>query len=243
MKRIEITDELKEVVKYAVDEEIKRRRRKLFQKIMLGILFLPFAIWAASIAIPNRFSDGDTLSASKLNENFDTVYAKVNDHETRMLAVEALALPLGDYAFLEGSYASGVQEGGCTTGTWTTRVVNATISSSGSAISLNASQITLTPGSYHVFASAGGRALGTHRIRLRNISDNSDALVGTSEESNVADTVTIRSFVNGVITITASKTFEVQHRCQTTYAGAYGYPSTFGINEVYTTVQIRRIKY
>jgi len=47
------------------------------------------ALYAAAITKPHTFSDGDTLSAAILNANFDALYAKVNELDTRVSAEEA----------------------------------------------------------------------------------------------------------------------------------------------------------
>lgn len=66
-------------VSQAVAAELAKYRRRRLLVWGICLVFMPITIWAASISIPNRFSDGDTLSATKLNDNFDTLKNKVND--------------------------------------------------------------------------------------------------------------------------------------------------------------------
>lgn len=57
----------------------KRRRQKRI--VWLAAFFvIPLGLWAATV-IPNGFADGDTLSAAKLNENFQALAAKIDAME------------------------------------------------------------------------------------------------------------------------------------------------------------------
>jgi hypothetical protein len=52
-----------------------------------------------------------------------------------------------------------------------------------------------------------------------------------------------RSVLAGTITLTASKTFELQHRVTTTRATTgFGQPATFGDSEIYSIVKITKVK-
>jgi len=57
----------------------KTKRRKLLIKIAAAI-FVPFGLWAATI-ISHGFADGETLSAEKLNANFQPLAAKIDAME------------------------------------------------------------------------------------------------------------------------------------------------------------------
>ena len=102
--KIEISAEIKAAVKQAMAAE-KRRQLRL-KLILIGAvaIFSPVIIYAASIAIPHRFSDGDTLSAAKLNENFDTLTTKVNSLDSK----------IGTYCGLTGSTYTGATVAGYT---------------------------------------------------------------------------------------------------------------------------------
>lgn len=68
-----MTPEEKIAVLEARLERLENRRR---QKFLLGIstaaMMLPLGLWAATV-LPNTFSDGETLSAAKLNANFQAL--------------------------------------------------------------------------------------------------------------------------------------------------------------------------
>ncbi len=82
---------------------------------------------------------------------------------------------------------------------------------------------------------------GYHKAKLRNITDSSDTIIGTSEFGFVYDGGS-RSFVNGRFTISAQKTFELQHRCANTMTtNGFGTPSGLSVVEVYADVQIWKV--
>lgn len=110
-----------------------------------------------------------------------------------------------------------------------------------------ANQFTLQPGTYYfegkVFAyTTSVIASFTHRLRLQNLTDGTTAILGTnalgSQESDFGMT---HSFIDGVVTITSPKTFQLQHRCSiaNTFAGQ---AMNYGENEVYTTLKITKIE-
>ena len=132
-----------------------------------------------------------------------------------------------------------------TQGDWRTRFLNTTIGSNtitGSSLSSN--QFTLPSGVYRIFVSCPANYCGIHKIRLRNITDSSDTLIGTSEfttpnDSSITSTC---SQIRGIFTITSIKTFEIQHRCSVTRAtSGFGYPSSFSIPEIYSIVELWKL--
>jgi len=72
--------QIEEIVAAKVTAEIARIRRKRLIFWAIGFVFVPLTLWAAAIVKPNTFSDGDTLSAAKLNDNFDTIFIKLNEY-------------------------------------------------------------------------------------------------------------------------------------------------------------------
>ena len=137
---------------------------------------------------------------------------------------------------------SGTNGGTFTSGAWRTRVLN-TIQTSQSWASLGSNQITLAAGSYYVEASAPGVQVDFHKIKLRNITDSTDDLIGSSECSNsLLNPMSTSSIMRGVITIAASKVYEIQHRCFTTASTiGLGDSSSLGVSEIYTQVSITKV--
>ena len=108
--------------------------------------------------------------------------------------------------------------------------------------SLSSNQITLATGTYYINAMAPGFNLGRHQTALYNITDSSFEIIGSSEYGTASTNAVTRSFLNSRFTISAQKTFELQHRCETTDTTyGFGVDSAFSQVCVYAEVQIWRI--
>ena len=89
---------------------------------------------------------------------------------------------------------------------------------------------------------APGFNLGRHQTALYNITDSSFEIIGSSEYGTASTNAVTRSFLNGRFTISAQKTFELQHRCETTdNTYGFGVDSAFSQVSVYAEVQIWRL--
>jgi hypothetical protein len=138
--------------------------------------------------------------------------------------------------------ANNTSPNSATAGSFVKRDLNTVMTNEISGASLSSSQITLPSGTYYIYASAPAYYCNRHKIKLRNTTDSSDTLIGTSEISIQAGEVNCRSFISGRFTISAQKVFEIQHRIQTNgNANNFGYPSNFSVVEVYTDVQIWKV--
>lgn len=140
--------------------------------------------------------------------------------------------------------ATGTAGGDFTTGDWRTRVLNTERTNEISGASVSSNQITLPAGTYFIQASAPANKVTDHKTRLRNITDGTTTLVGTSENNITAstgDTMT-RSHINGRFTIAGTKVFEIQHRCDNTVNGdGFGRASGYSEVEIYTDVMIWKV--
>jgi hypothetical protein len=105
--------------------------------------------------------------------------------------------------------------------------------------SLSSNQITLDAGTYECRISAPAFEVERHQAKLRNVTDNSDVMIGTSAFAHDAGYVHIRSFISGKFTIASSKALEVQHRCTDT--DSFGLDCNFGVNEVYTVAEFWKV--
>jgi hypothetical protein len=138
---------------------------------------------------------------------------------------------------------SGTNGGTFTSGSFQTRTLNTSVTNEISGASLSSNQIILPSGTYFIIASAAAYQVDSHKVKLRNITDSSDVLIGTSERiaSAITDSQT-RSFVIGRFTISAQKTFELQHRCATTSSTfGFGCNAAYSVVEVYADVQIWKV--
>jgi len=149
--------------------------------------------------------------------------------------------------FLKDIKPAGTAGGTFSGGAWQTRVLNTIENAmSYSWISLASNQFTLQPGTYEIEASAPAQGVNQHQAKIRNITDGTDAIIGTSEYTTNANTgyVPTRSLVHGSITITSAKVFELQHRANSSYsANGFGEPSGMvtGLSEVYSIIKIRKL--
>ena len=145
-------------------------------------------------------------------------------------------------AFIKDVKTSGTAGGTATAGSYQTRTLNTLEDPSGIVTSLSSNQFTLPAGTYVIEASAPAQYVTAHKIKVRNITDSTDQIIGSSERAeNSGPVVTTRSNAFGRFTIAASKTFEIQHRVQNTKStDGFGNPSSFSDSEIYTIVKITR---
>lgn len=140
-----------------------------------------------------------------------------------------------DYILIREEQSSGVNGGTFTSGAWRTRPLNTEVEDTGNNASIASNQITLAAGTYRTQGWASTFSVGRHKAKLRNISDNTDTIIGSSELNS--NNVT-RSKIEGRFTIASSKVFEIQHRCQTTQASiGMGVSCDFGVLEVYLAIE------
>jgi hypothetical protein len=141
--------------------------------------------------------------------------------------------------------ASGTGGATTTAGVYFARNLNTLEDTTGIITSLASNQFVLPSGQYYIEAVCPSFYIGTHKSKLRNVTDGTDAILGSSEraENSTAGGTQTSSFVFGTVTLSTAKTFEIQTRVQTTYAGpGQGISAGYGDNETYTQVKITKIK-
>ena len=108
---------------------------------------------------------------------------------------------------------------------------------------MSSNQITLPAGTYLVDATCPAYAVDNHKARLQNITDGQTLLVGMSHRSANGNSTQTQSLINGIIILTAEKTLELQHYCQTTLStSGFGNPTSIsGVNEVYSIIVINKV--
>ena len=146
------------------------------------------------------------------------------------------------YAQVCDRKSSGSHGGSFASGDWRTRELNTEAFDPDGIVTLSSNQFTLQAGSYFINAMAPAQSVVNHQLRLRNITDSNNALFGfaayASQSSGSATDDNDYAFLKGRITISSAKTFELQHRCNTTRNGAgFGQPGTFA-EETYASVEI-----
>lgn len=146
-------------------------------------------------------------------------------------------------AVLSDRQTSGTAGGTFTSGAWQTRAINTEEYDADGIVSISANQFTLQAGTYRIIATAPAVGVDKHKARLRNVTDGTTTLLGTSQYSASASTyAATESRIDNVFTIASAKTFEIQHQGQTTRAtSGFGVPSSLSVDEIYTVVCIIKL--
>jgi len=152
----------------------------------------------------------------------------------------AVAIPT---LYIEDQKANNTPGGTSVTDVWTQRNLNTVLLNSISGASLASNRITLPAGTYFVEASAPAFESQRHKLKLYNYSDSTDILIGSSQHTyTTTNYIVTRSFVKGVFTLAAQKVVELRHRVAVgSAAQGFGVESNFGVIEVYSQIEIRKI--
>lgn len=161
------------------------------------------------------------------------------------------ALNYEDFLFIRDEKASGTGGGTFTSGAWRTRDLNTVKVNNITGASLASNQITLPAGTYWVEAKApaysyNGNFISNHKVKLRNITDSSDALIGDNQVAYANITTVVSqtySMVQGQFNIAGSKVFELQHQCAVSggAGNSFGVNMSFGVVEVYSEIKIWKV--
>ncbi len=150
----------------------------------------------------------------------------------------------GQLLHIQDQKTSGSDGGTFTSGSWQKRTCDDVQTNEISGASESSSVITLPAGTYWIEASAPAKRTNNNKIRFRNTSDSSDAVIGQNTNANTDDTSSGHSFaqLKGRFTIASAKNFELQHRAQTTRStDGFGAAATFSVVEVYADVSIWKV--
>lgn len=125
------------------------------------------------------------------------------------------------YILIKDEKASGDTSGTFTAGDWRTRDLTVIAHDDTGQVSLNSNQFTLPAGTYVCNAKAPAETVRQHTARLQNITDGTTTLPGsTGLDNEVSGSLRTAgySFITGTFTISAPKTFELQHQGRDTRA-------------------------
>jgi hypothetical protein len=154
---------------------------------------------------------------------------------------QAVATSSSNVCFIKDVKSSGTSGGNFTFLTWQTRDLN-TVEGNSSLVTLAANQFTLPSGTYIFRIEAPAYAVAGHKAKLRNITDGTDAIIGRAAFADNPFKGESISIVEGMVTITSAKVFEVQHFCNVSQnANGLGASTSMGTAEVYTQVQITKV--
>ncbi len=164
----------------------------------------------------------------------------------RVASGQGLRLPqlVGVGFLIQDEKSTGTSGGDSSVGA-NTRDLNTEILNTIPGAFLGTNQFTLDSGTYEITARAPAGNSGRNRLYLFNVTDSSEALVGTSDRNNAPDTAFFgmgTAHLEGEFTITATKTFELRHEMELAHSG-----SGLGINigdgeiEIYARVYIIKV--
>lgn len=190
----------------------------------------------------------DELTADASPTIDDLLYV-VNDPAgtpvDRKVTIEDVLALAHDYVKVSDVKAYDTNGGSSTSGSWQTRVINTEDTDTRNICSIASNQITLAAGTYECWIVSPYYRSNQGITRLRNITDGSTELVGTSfYSSNGGDYAIATSFIVGRFAIAAQKVFEVQYYVQNSYAtlglGVRG--NVNGTSNVYTIAEFKRVR-
>jgi hypothetical protein len=161
-------------------------------------------------------SSATALEFAAVSDNFSTQLLHVRDEKSSGTAAQTL-----------------------TSGSFVKRDLNTVMTNEISGASLSSSVITLPSGTYFIYAGVPFYANKELKSKLRNTSDSTDTLIGTSGFTSDSNGFFGWSWVIGRFTIAAQKNFEIQARVGFTDTG--GKAVNFSVVEVYTDVQIWKV--
>lgn len=143
-------------------------------------------------------------------------------------------------AYISEQQTSGTNGGSSVATTWTTRTLNTKVDNTGIINSLSSNTIVLDKGTYRISAQSPFYASNAVKLRLRNTTDNTTALVGGSY---YCGTLGATATLDGEITITSTKSFQIQYYTSTSAGtNGLGVSTASGEVELFTQVEIIKIK-
>lgn len=138
--------------------------------------------------------------------------------------------------------AAGTDGGTFTQGDWRTRTLDDVKLNTCVGASVASNVVTLPPGTWRADGRHRAASVGPTAIRLRNVSDGSTTIVGMGGWHSASENTDWADLIFGQFTLTAEKTFEVQHRCTNTRNNnGLGTAANFGEVEVYSDIVFERV--
>ena len=146
-------------------------------------------------------------------------------------------------AYFYDSKAQGTSAGTSAAGSQT-RTITSLTDTNNIGLSLASNKVTFPAGRYQVQCSVPAYGLGTgatatHKAKLVNETDSTDAIIGTV--SNAAANTTTVSIIDGEVNISSAKVFRIDHYTGNGVANGLGLAlGAYGV-EIYTQCSVRRM--
>lgn len=186
------------------------------------------------------FTDRD--NSALFNNNFSITVTRQGADYKENFGISAV--PVQRTVYIKDVKGNGAEGGSALSGSWITRTLN-TLEGDAALATLSSNQFTLAAGTYEVFASAPAFDVGSHKIRIQNITDATTALVGSTAYAapNNPDLSQNHSVAVGRITIDSPKTFEFQHRVAISAGSTngLGVGTGFGVDEIFAQIKLTKL--
>lgn len=138
--------------------------------------------------------------------------------------------------------ANTTQGGTFTAGAFRTRDLNTVKTNTIAGASLASNQITLPAGTYFMQGYPTAFRTNGNISRIYNVTDSTEVALGQNNTSGDTFTSQSPSNVTCIVTITGTKVFELQHKCQTTAATiGFGIRAECGTTEIYSEILIWKV--
>lgn len=185
----------------------------------------------------------DFLEVVLTQSSGGSINLRADDRSHFEVSARPIQIVAPPYALIRDEKAQNTNGGGFTSGSWQQRDLNTVVEDLTGMVTLASNAFTLGPGRYRIRGSAPAFYCSHHQTRVQNVTDTTTPIIGTAQEdtSSLSFGTSSRSEFEGVVFITAAKTFQVQHQCSTTRAtDGLGRAANF-TTEVYTLLRIEKI--
>jgi len=158
-----------------------------------------------------------------------------------VFVASGVAAATSSIAIFNETQSAATDGGTSVTGPFIKRTLNTTVQNGITGCSIASSVITLPAGTYLVQAQSPFVASSSTKIKLRNTTDSTDAVIGESDYMAATNGGVTASLL-GYFTIAGNKNFELQYRVSTALATfGLGVACNFGVSEIYSSITITKV--
>ena len=176
----------------------------------------------SQIKLKHSGGNGVIIAAPSSNPASDRTITLPSDADGTL--ARTLDVGFKSYAVIVDGKVDNSDGGVFTNGAWRTRDLNHELTDEDNIVSISSNQFTLAAGNYLILATAPAIQVGTHQVRVYNVTDSAQVELGqpafAGAKSRGPGNI---SRVVARVSIAASKVFEIQHRCVSTSGGTWGF--------------------
>lgn len=158
-------------------------------------------------------------------------------------SITALPILQPRIAYLKDTKTGAVGGGASSAGVYQTRTLNTLVDSTGIVTSLSANIFLLQAGTYSIEACAPCFVGGSHKLRLRNTTDSTTAILGQKAYTATTDLIQTNAYLSGEFTITTAKSFSIEHFITTANGEGLGVSNASGGDDTtFTEVRLQKVR-